>query len=62
MTGPQGEEKPPLECGHWIGAERRYCLARDDLRRYQPGLRCPAHTPAALAGRREPGIPAVQPS
>lgn len=51
----------PRVCGHWIGAERRYCLAAGQVRPYLPGLRCPAHTPAALAGRPEPrpgpGIP-----
>lgn len=49
-------------CGHWIGAERRYCLAGDGLRSYLTGRRCPLHTPAALAGRPEPrpgpGLPA----
>jgi Bifunctional DNA primase/polymerase, N-terminal len=43
----------PAECGHWIGAEARYCLSGDAVRRYLTGLRCPAHTPAALAGRPE---------
>ena len=49
-------------CGHWIGPERRYCLAGDGIREYLPGLRCPLHTPSALAGKPEPrpgpGIPA----
>ncbi|MER5677399.1 hypothetical protein ACFWZZ_00480 [[Kitasatospora] papulosa] len=44
----------PPECTHWIGAERRYCRALERLRPYLPGLRCPAHTPAALQGRPEP--------
>jgi Bifunctional DNA primase/polymerase, N-terminal len=43
----------PAECGHWIGAEARYCLSGDRVRRYLTGLLCPAHTPAALAGRPE---------
>jgi hypothetical protein len=43
----------PAECRHWIGGERRYCLATDRLRPYLPGPRCPAHTPAALLGRAE---------
>lgn len=42
------------ECGHWIGADRRYCRAKDDVHPYLIGLRCPAHTPAAMAGRPEP--------
>ncbi|WP_329141042.1 hypothetical protein [Streptomyces sp. NBC_00670] len=50
------------ECGHWIGAEDRYCRAAEGVRPYQQGLRCPLHTPAALAGRPEsppgPGLPA----
>ncbi|MGW3330573.1 hypothetical protein ACWDF9_08535 [Streptomyces rubiginosohelvolus] len=46
-------ETPP-ECTHWIGADRRYCRALNEVRRYLPGLRCPAHTPSALQGRPEP--------
>ncbi len=45
---------PAAGCGHWIGGERRYCLAADQLRPYGQGPRCPAHTPAALAGLPEP--------
>lgn len=41
------------ECAHWIGAEQRRCGARP-ARLYLPGHRCPAHTPAALAGKPEP--------
>jgi hypothetical protein len=42
------------ECRHWIGAERRHCRAVDGIRPYLSGLRCPLHTPAALAGKPEP--------
>jgi hypothetical protein len=49
-------------CEHWIGAEHRHCGATDDVRPYLTGMCCPAHTPAALAGRPEPqpgpGLPA----
>lgn len=41
-------------CSHWIGAERRYCRAEDDIRRYVGGYRCPSHTPSALQGKPEP--------
>jgi hypothetical protein len=44
---------PPPVCGHWIGADRRYCRAVDGVRHFLTGLCCPAHTPAALAGRPE---------
>jgi hypothetical protein len=44
---------PASTCGHWIGGERRYCLATGHVRPYLPGLRCPAHTPAALVGRAD---------
>jgi hypothetical protein len=44
---------PAATCGHWIGGERRYCLATDHVRPYLPGPRCPAHTPAALVGRAD---------
>jgi hypothetical protein len=40
-------------CTHWIGAEGRRCGAAG-ARLYLPGLRCPSHTPSALAGRPEP--------
>lgn len=46
--------QPPPRCGHWIGAEQRYCHTADGVRAYLIGPRCPAHTPAALAGRDEP--------
>ncbi|MEV4768856.1 hypothetical protein [Micromonospora humida] len=41
-------------CGHWIGTAGRYCHHTDHVRPYLQGLRCPAHTPAALAGLPEP--------
>lgn len=48
------------KCEHWIGAEHRHCKATDDVRFFLTGLRCPAHTPRALAGLPEippgPGI------
>jgi len=54
MTGPV--------CTHWIGPERRHCRTAVGVRAYRTGPRCPAHTPAALAGRPEPepgpGLPA----
>ncbi|GFH36587.1 hypothetical protein SCWH03_28180 [Streptomyces pacificus] len=62
MTGrPEGTDG--ALCGHWIGAERRHCHSVDVVRPYLSGLRCPLHTPAALAGRPEtppgPGWPAA---
>ncbi|MGW7598156.1 hypothetical protein [Streptomyces antimycoticus] len=54
-TGVPDPNRPPrTECGHWVGAETRYCRAKDGLRYFQPGMRCPNHTPAALAGSAEP--------
>lgn len=44
----------PGVCGHWIGAESRYCRATRGVRQYIPGHRCPAHTPSALQGKPEP--------
>jgi hypothetical protein len=41
-------------CDHWIGPEHRHCQT-PDARHYLTGWRCPDHTPAALAGRAEPG-------
>ncbi|MDT0435680.1 MULTISPECIES: hypothetical protein [Streptomyces] len=62
MTAPDSQHPRPPVCGHWIGAERRHCLARQDLREYLSGLRCPRHTPAKLANAPEPvpgaGLPA----
>lgn len=62
MTGQQSDETGRPECGHWIGAEHRHCRSTDQVRPYLTGLRCPAHTPNALAGRDEappgPGMPA----
>ncbi|MEW2573622.1 hypothetical protein [Streptomyces sp. NPDC047070] len=50
-----------MKCRHWIGDRRRYCLI-PGARRYIQGFRCPLHTPAALAGRPEPGTaPAADP-
>jgi hypothetical protein len=50
-------------CSHWLGAS--YCRAREGVRPYLPGPRCPVHTPNALAGQPEPppgpGIPAYRP-
>lgn len=52
---------PNTQCGHWIGAESRYCRAEKGLRHYLPGYRCPQHTPRALQGLPEiptgPGWP-----
>lgn len=44
----------PPACQHWIGVQSRYCRARRGLRPYIQGVRCPLHTPAALAGWPEP--------
>ncbi|MFJ2631093.1 hypothetical protein ACIO6U_03890 [Streptomyces sp. NPDC087422] len=44
----------PGVCGHWSGAESRYCRSADGVRLYIPGHRCPAHTPAAVKGQPEP--------
>lgn len=41
-------------CHRWIGAEGRRCGA-PGARFYIQGWRCPACTPAALAGEPEPG-------
>lgn len=45
---------PPPEgkCGHWLGHLGWYCGA-SETRFYLTGDRCPRHTPAALAGRKE---------
>jgi hypothetical protein len=42
-------------CGHFLGAQHRHCGSREGVRPYLVGPRCPAHTPAALAGHAEPG-------
>lgn len=42
-------------CRHWVGVEGRYCDETDGVRLFLSGRRCPAHTPAALAGNPEPG-------
>lgn len=52
-------DRPGVVCGHWIGNEGRYCHAAGPVRRYLPGLRCPVHTPAALARRPEAPSPAL---
>lgn len=63
--------RPPVEpvskrpvagvCGHWLGAEFRYCRATEGVRRYITGFCCPLHTPRALQGLSEippgPGWP-----
>ena len=41
-----------MTCDHWDG--EAFCGV-DDVRAYLPGMRCPAHAPAALAGHPEPG-------
>ena len=38
-----------MTCGHWIGAEKRYCEAAEGVRRFNNGHRCPVHTPAEMA-------------
>jgi hypothetical protein len=52
---------PKTQCGHWIGAESRYCRESHGVRHYLPGYRCPQHTPRALQGLPEippgPGWP-----
>lgn len=40
-------------CGHWSAGDDRFCGSDVDVRRYLPGLRCPDHTPARLAGHAE---------
>lgn len=49
MTGPWLAS----QCTHWIGTELRHCHSSDRVRPYLSGPRCPAHTPAALAGNAE---------
>lgn len=48
-----GRDEPPV-CGHWIGSEERHCHATEDLHPFLQGIRCPLHTPSALAGKPEP--------
>lgn len=38
-----------MTCGHWIGAEKRYCGATVGVRRFKDGCRCPQHTPAEIS-------------
>jgi hypothetical protein len=40
-------------CGHWDATAGRVCGAVHGVRLYLPGLRCPTHAPAALAGHPE---------
>lgn len=50
-------------CLHWIGAERRYCRSVENVRAFLTGPCCPAHTPAALAGRTEaPETSSIRPA
>lgn len=49
-----------MKCEHWIGPRGRYCRI-PGARAYIQGPRCPLHTPAALAGRAEPGSPGPAP-
>ncbi|MFJ4692820.1 hypothetical protein [Streptomyces sp. NPDC088766] len=51
--GRLADDKQRPECGHWLGAERRYCREVDGVHRFLPGLRCPARTPRALQGLDE---------
>ncbi|MFI9203309.1 hypothetical protein [Streptomyces sp. NPDC053048] len=44
------------KCAHWNGAQERFCRL-PGARPYIQGPRCPLHTPAALAGKPEPGTP-----
>lgn len=54
MKGLDRLEAALPECGHWDGAERRYCRSIKDVHHHLIGHRCPIHTPAAMAGRPEP--------
>lgn len=47
-------------CGYYRTADG-HCGAVDGVRPYVVGLRCPLHTPAALAGVPEPGAAAYGP-
>lgn len=53
MTGPTAA------CTHWDGTARQYCRAVGGVRRFRTGLRCPRHTPAAVAGKPEAPAPAT---
>lgn len=48
------DDQTPARCRHWHGDQHRYCHTTTSVRRYLTGLRCPDHTPAAIAGRPEP--------
>jgi hypothetical protein len=52
----------PRVCGHWIGVDRRYCRTADNVRHFLTGMCCPAHTPAALAGKAEAPSTAAAPA
>ncbi|MEU5838812.1 hypothetical protein ABZ820_34825 [Streptomyces diacarni] len=64
MSGHESAHQPGQQavCTHWDGAQQHHCGTAEGVRLYGPGLRCPAHTPAAVAGRAEPppgpGMPA----
>lgn len=45
--------KPEPLCGHWIGAERRWCGSDDGVRRYLQGYRCRQHTPGLVRAQAE---------
>lgn len=57
---------PARRCEHWHGDHATYCGATGSVRRFLTGHKCPAHTPAAIAGRPEPvpgpGWPAHHPA
>jgi len=40
-----------MMCEHWL--QTKSCAATKGVRMYQPGPRCPEHTPAALNGRQD---------
>lgn len=56
MTAPQATDPRvrPADgsCSQWLG--HAYCRGAVGVRYFQPGFRCPLHTPAALAGQPEP--------
>jgi hypothetical protein len=45
-------------CDIWLKETREECGSTDSVRHYQPGMRCPLHTPRALQGlpEIEPGL------
>lgn len=52
MTSDRQDQRD-TPCGHWVDG-RGHCGATP-TRHYLPGRRCQRHTPAALAGKPEPG-------